>query len=181
MSALSWNDCTLEMTNNLMLGYTSMTAYKNMSESTIFSFLKIHCGGTMSLTCVMYRSFVESLFLDHHFTLMDHLFWEQPIYIYAYLLGYQSVAMLTATHHLLWTRQWPMRLICAWNVQWHLGHVCSCSQREYAMLHAYLPTYIIPNRLPTLHHFRRSGDSDLASSNPGQVKRMTLKLIIVTS
>ena len=42
------------------------------------------------------------------------------------------VPMMTATHHLLWTCQWFMNQICAWNVQWHFGRcVCSTMSGEW--------------------------------------------------
>ena len=54
----------------------------------------------MSSMCVIQRWFVESLFLDHHVTLLDGLFWEPPICVYVYMLWFHltiSIVVCKAT------------------------------------------------------------------------------------
>ena len=46
------------------------------------------------------------------------------------LLGCLLVAIMTVSHHLLWTYWWRLSPICARNVWWHIGHGCVAAGRE---------------------------------------------------
>ena len=69
---------------------------------------------------------------------MPSLIWSTIIFF----LGCPLVVM-TDTHHLLTAYRWLMNPICAQNVRWHIGHMCSCSQIVWWVMETIFPLLVL--------------------------------------